>query len=200
MFGTALIAGVLVMMLRRARQPAKLDYARPDRASGEPQFDRHMYRVGDWVFVVMLLVIALTGFLLEGVRIAMDSPGYGGTQFGGWVFAQALGGVDHATLAGLRHGLWWFHGLLALTFVASIPYTKAAHMLTSFLSLALRDPLAGKRLPAIAPERAQSPRATRRSPTSASSICSSSTPAPSAAGVTRRAPRTRSGGRCPRAM
>jgi Fe-S oxidoreductase len=60
-------------------------------------------------------------------------------------------------LAGLRHGLWWFHGLLAITFVASIPYTKAAHMLTSFFSLALRDPLAGKRLRAIPPERAAEP-------------------------------------------
>ena len=37
-------------------------------------------------------------------------------------------------LAGLRHGLWWFHGLLAITFVASIPYTKAAHMLASYVS------------------------------------------------------------------
>jgi Fe-S oxidoreductase/nitrate reductase gamma subunit len=157
-FGTALIAGVLVMMLRRAvLKPRKLDYARPDRAPGEPQFDRHLYRVGDWVFVVTLLVIALTGFVLEGVRIAMDHPGYGGTQFGGWVVARVIDGLDHSTLAGLRHGLWWFHGLLALTFVASIPYTKAAHMLTSFFSLALRDPLAGKRLPAIPPERASEP-------------------------------------------
>jgi Fe-S oxidoreductase/nitrate reductase gamma subunit len=157
-FGTALIAGVLIMMLRRAvLKPPKLDYARPDRAPDEPQFDRHLYRVGDWVFVVTLLVIAITGFVLEGVRIAMDSPGYGAVQFGGWVFAQMLGGVDPATLAGLRHGLWWFHGLLALTFVASIPFTKAAHMLTSFLSLALRDPLAGKRLRPIPPERASEP-------------------------------------------
>ena len=105
-----------------------------------------MYEVGDWAFVVILLVIALTGFVLEGVRIAMDDPGYGVTQFGGWVVAQALSGVDHSVLAGLRHGLWWFHGLLAIAFVASIPYTKAAHMLTSFVSLSLRDPLAGKRL------------------------------------------------------
>ncbi|HUE25864.1 MAG TPA: (Fe-S)-binding protein [Solirubrobacteraceae bacterium] len=157
-FGTALIAGVLVMMLRRAvLRPAKLDYARPDRAPGDPQFDRRVYEVGDWVFVGTLLVIALTGFVLEGVRIAMDSPGYGGTQFGGWVIAQALTGVPRATLAGLRHGLWWFHGLLAITFVASIPYTKAAHMLTSFLSLALRDPLAGKRLRPIPPDRAAEP-------------------------------------------
>ena len=85
----------------------------------------------------------------------MDQPGYGATQFGGWVVAQALGGLNHATLAGLRHGLWWFHGLLAISFVASIPYTKAAHMLTSFLSL--RDPLAGRRLAPIPPERAAEP-------------------------------------------
>ena len=53
-FGTALIAGLLVMMVRRAVvSPRKLDYARPDRAPGEPQFDRHVYRLGDWVFVVI---------------------------------------------------------------------------------------------------------------------------------------------------
>jgi Fe-S oxidoreductase/nitrate reductase gamma subunit len=158
--GTALIAGVLVMMVRRAIvRPRKLDYARPDRAPDEPQFDRRVYRVGDWAFVVILLVIALTGFVLEGVRIAMDHPGYGGTQFGGWVTAQIFTGAgsSHALLAGLRHGIWWFHGLLAIAFVASIPYTKAAHMLSSFATLVLRDPLAGKRLRPIAPERASEP-------------------------------------------
>ena len=158
LLGTALVLGILVMMVRRAvARPAKLDYARPDRAPGDPQFDRRVYRVGDWVFVGVLLLIALTGFVLEGVRIAMDQPGYGGTQFVGWVFAQPLDGVGHGVLAGLRHGLWWFHGLLAITFVASIPYTKAAHMLSSLASLLLRDPLAGRRLASIAPERASEP-------------------------------------------
>ena len=71
--------------------------------------------------------------------------------------AQALTGVSESTLAGLRHGLWWFHGLLAIVFVASIPYTKATHMLTSFVSLSLRDPLAGKRLRSIPPDRAAEP-------------------------------------------
>jgi Fe-S oxidoreductase len=156
--GTVLIAGVLVMMVRRAFvRPRKLDYSRPDRGPDEPQFDRRIYEIGDWAFVVILLVIALTGFLLEGVRIAMDHPGYAGTQFGGWAAAQLVGGLGDGTLAGLRHGLWWFHGLLAIAFVASIPYTKAAHMLTSYVSLSLRDPLAGKRLRAIPPERAKEP-------------------------------------------
>ncbi len=158
LFGTALIAGLLVMMIRRAIvRPRKLDYSRPDRAHGDPQYDRRVYEIGDWVFVGALLVIAVTGFVLEGVRIAMSSPGYGGTQFGGWIVAQAFTGVSQSTLAGLRHGLWWFHGLLAIVFVASIPYTKAAHMLSSFMSLSLRDPLAGKRLRPIPPERASEP-------------------------------------------
>ena len=157
-FGTVLIVGLLVMMVRRAIvRPAKLDYGRPDRAPGDPQYDRRVYEIGDWVFVGTLLVIALTGFLLEGVRIAMSDPGYGGTQFGGWIVAQALTGLSQSTLGGLRHGLWWFHGLLAITFVASIPYTKAAHMLSSYVSLSLRDPKAGKRLPVIPPERASEP-------------------------------------------
>jgi Fe-S oxidoreductase len=156
--GTALIVGVLVMMVRRAvLRPARLDYRRPDRAPGDPQFDRRVYRIGDWFLVGSLLVIALTGFLLEGVRIAMSDPGYAGTQFGGWIVAQGLAGLSQPVLAGLRHGLWWFHGLLAIAFVASIPYTKAAHMLTSYFSLSLRDPLAGKRLRPIPPERANVP-------------------------------------------
>jgi Fe-S oxidoreductase/nitrate reductase gamma subunit len=157
-FGTALIIGLLVMMIRRAIvRPAKLDYGRPDRAPGDPQYDRRLYEIGDWVFVGTLLIIALTGFLLEGVRIAMSNPGYGGTQFGGWIVAQALTGISQSTLGGLRHGLWWFHGLLAITFVACIPYTKAAHMLSSYVSLSLRDPKAGKRLRPIPPDRAAEP-------------------------------------------
>jgi Fe-S oxidoreductase len=156
-FGTALVAGVIVMMIRRSLHPAKLNYDRPDRAPDDPQYNRRTYRIGDWVFVSTLLVIALTGFVLEGVRIAMSTPGYGGTQFGGWIIAQALTGVSEPVLAGVRHGLWWFHGLLAITFVASIPYTKASHMIESYLSLSLRDPLAGKRLLPIPPDRASEP-------------------------------------------
>ncbi len=156
--GTALVAGLVMMMIRRSLlRPAKLDYARPDRASDDPQYDRRRYRTGDWIFVVSLLVIALTGYLLEGVRLAMEHPGYNAFQFGGWVMAQPFEGASTATLAAWRHGIWWFHGLLAITFVASIPYTKAGHMLYSYASLVLRDPLAGKRLAPIPAQRAAEP-------------------------------------------
>ena len=144
-FGTGLLAAVIFMMGRRSRHPAKLQYTAA-HGRGAPASS---YSAGDWAFVGILLTIVVTGFLLEGVRIAMDDPGYGGTQFVGWVVAQPLGGIGHAWLAGLRHGLWWFHGLLAIAFVASIPYTKAAHMLNGAISLALREPDAEVRLPTI---------------------------------------------------
>jgi Fe-S oxidoreductase/nitrate reductase gamma subunit len=158
LLGLALLAGLVLMMVRRGiSRPLKLDYARPDREGETPE--RHMYRVGDWTFVGILLILALSGYLLEGARIAMDQPGYDEFSPAGWVAAQgfdAIGASDSA-LRTVRHALWWSHGLLALAFVAAIPYTKATHMLQSFASLVLRDPLAGKRLRAIPEERAAEP-------------------------------------------
>jgi Fe-S oxidoreductase len=154
--GLALLTGVVLMMVRRGIiRPSKLDYARPDRESDE----RTGYRIGDWVFIGVLLALAVSGYVLEGTRIAMDQPGYNEFSPAGWVAAQgfdAIGASDGA-LGAVRHTLWWSHGLLALAFVAAIPYTKASHMLASFGSLVVRDPQAGKRLRPIPPELAAEP-------------------------------------------
>ena len=149
--GMALLAGLVLMMIRRGIiRPRKLDYARPDRDTDE----RMGYRVGDWTFVGILLVLAISGYVLEGARIAMDQPGYNEFSPAGWAVAQgfdAIGASDGA-LRAVRHALWWSHGLLAIAFVAAIPYTKASHMLASFASLVVRDPKAGKRLKSIPAE------------------------------------------------
>ena len=121
--------------------------------------ERSLYRVGDWTFIGILLVLAFSGYVLEGARIAMDQPGYNEFSPAGWVAAQgfeAIGASDGA-LRVVRHTIWWSHGLLALAFVSAIPYTKASHMLASFGSLVVRDPLAGKRLRAIPPELVSEP-------------------------------------------
>ena len=139
--GIALLAGVLAMMLRRAvLRPSKLTY-----------------RWGDWVFVGGLLYLLVTGYLVEGVRIAMDDPA--GTEYSpaGWVASRLFNGLGDGALEVLRMGLWWGHGLVALCFVSAIPYTKATHMLTSFASLVFRDPQAGRRLRVIPPSRSSQP-------------------------------------------
>jgi Fe-S oxidoreductase/nitrate reductase gamma subunit len=128
--GIVLLAGVLWMMYRRAvRRPEKLTY-----------------RWGDWAFVGGLLYLLVTGYVLEGVRIAMDRPEQLDYSPAGWLVAQAFTGVGGGVLDVLRMGMWWAHGLVAITLVAAIPYTKAAHMFLSVLSLGTRDPKAGKRL------------------------------------------------------
>jgi Fe-S oxidoreductase len=157
-FGAVLVAGLLYMMVRRGLlRPARLDYTRPDREPGHPQQDRRRYVIGDWVFVGGLLYLGVTGYMLEGVRIAMESPGHDIANPVGWSVASAFTAFGPAGQEIMRHVLWWSHGLVAIALVAAIPYTKAQHMLTSYMSLVLRDSKAGKRLRGIPDDRAEEP-------------------------------------------
>ena len=68
--GVMLGGGLLYMMYRRGwLKPPKLDYARPDRAPTDPDYDRSNYRREDWAFLWTLLTIAATGYLLEALRL-----------------------------------------------------------------------------------------------------------------------------------
>src|SRR5271154_4102347 len=69
--GVALLGGLAYMMYRRGwLKLPKLDYARPDRAPGDPDFDRPQYRREDWAFLWTLLVIGFTGDLLAAPPLA----------------------------------------------------------------------------------------------------------------------------------
>jgi Fe-S oxidoreductase len=161
--GVALIAGLIVMMVRRGWiRPAKLDYARPDRQPGDPDYDRSSYRREDWAFLWTLMAIGLTGYLLEAARLVwlQDRPGVWSTRLWSPVgagIAEAMrgAGLSGAAAGGLREGLWWFHGILALGFIALVPRTKVKHIFTAMGSLAVRDPLAAQRLPKLQPQAAQ---------------------------------------------
>ena len=145
--GVLLLSGLALMAVNRGiRRPGRLDYRRPDRAAAE--YDRRLYRAGDWVFLGTLGFLALTGFLLEGFWLAQSDQHFADWSPVGWVLmkwfrAMGLRGSS-AELA--HHITWWFHGLVALGFVASIPFTKAVHMLASPANVTVRDPSAGKRL------------------------------------------------------
>jgi Fe-S oxidoreductase/nitrate reductase gamma subunit len=155
--GVALITGLLFMMYRRGwmRLP-KLDYARPDRVPGDPDFDRPQYRREDWAFLWLLLIIACTGYVLEAARLVwlQDRAEVWDTRWWSPVGALLAEGMRAAGLgeqggALLRHGLWWFHGLIALFLIALIPYTKVKHIFTAAASLMVRDPQAAQRLPRV---------------------------------------------------
>jgi Fe-S oxidoreductase len=158
--GLGLVAGLLYMMARRGWiKPPKLDYARPDREPGAPDYDRRGYRIEDWAFLWTLILIGITGFVLEAARLVWLQERPEVWQLRWWspigaLLAEGMRGVGQTAdgAAALRGGLWWFHGLIALAFIALIPRTKVKHIFTASGSLMLRDPLAAQRLPKADPE------------------------------------------------
>ncbi len=89
----------------------------------------------------LLMAILITGFLIEGARMAVTELG---TPLATWspvglVMAQILNGLGEAGLRTLHTGLWWFHLLLALVFIAVIPYTKFRHIITTSANSFLAD-------------------------------------------------------------
>jgi Fe-S oxidoreductase len=144
----ALLVGLALLAWRRwgARLP-QLDYGhRPATISAYIHDDRF--------FVGGLLLLAATGLALEGLRICADRPAWEVWSVLGWRIANLYDvlGMSRATASALHPYLWFFHGLLALAFIAYVPYSKAVHMLAGPANLVLQDPLAGKRLAPIDPE------------------------------------------------
>jgi len=146
----ALTTGLIMMIWRRAAlKLPKLNYLRAYRGETELRAPAKTWRVEDWVFMLTLLVIELSGFTLEGVRLLMDQPDWAIWSPVGLVWAKAFAafGMTPETAAAIRGANWWMHGALALAFTAAIPWYKAKHIIAVMGSLATRveKPLA--RLP-----------------------------------------------------
>jgi Fe-S oxidoreductase/electron transfer flavoprotein alpha/beta subunit len=146
----ALVAGLVYLMLRRAAFGLpKLDYLRGYRGETALRPAAVAWRREDWFFVLFLLVVEITGFYQEGVRIVMEQPDWAAWSPIGNAVATLLRalGVDAEAAAGMRAANWWVHGFLALGFTAAIPWYKAKHIIAVLGSLSLRDTLPLSRLP-----------------------------------------------------
>jgi len=155
--GILLLAGLCTLAANRwIRRPERLDYSLPRLAVGDR--DRSLYRLGDRVFVSTLVLLGVTGFLLEGLELAMAPPSWAAWSPVGWLLMKLFVaiGLTGSSASVVHHVLWWIHGLAALSFVASIPFTKAVHMLAGPANVTVRNPKAGKELVSLAPDAAPS--------------------------------------------
>jgi Fe-S oxidoreductase/nitrate reductase gamma subunit len=89
----------------------------------------------------LLFAILLTGFVIEGARMAATELG---TPLAAWspvglLFAKVLAGLGDSGLRTLHAGLWWLHLGLALGFVALIPFTKLRHIFTTSANYLFAD-------------------------------------------------------------
>ncbi len=148
-FGFALIVGLSVFAIKRGvLRPFRLSYWRPAEAAPPLAGEARRYRLGDWIFLGSLLFLALTGFLLESFRIAADDPSFEVWAPFGWLVGQAFIaiGLEDGAAESARAVTWWVHGVFALFWVSSIPFTKAVHMLAGPAGVAAKDDRAGNTL------------------------------------------------------
>jgi Fe-S oxidoreductase len=149
--GLGMLVGIAAMAIRRLRRPPQLDYSRVDIAPART--DRGGFRTGDWIFLGWLTVLGVSGFILEGARIlAHGYPWFEAFSPIGWTVAHLFGalGMSAASAEAVRYAMWWSHAAIALVFVGYFPFSKAIHTLADPVNLALRSPLAGRRLPVLA--------------------------------------------------
>ena len=102
----------------------------------------------DALLLVPLLLIALTGFALEGMRLAVVHDRWGGWSPIGLAFSHALAPLGRSGLRSAYPWLWAAHVLMWHAFLAAIPYTKAMHWFTSPLNIFFSRPVAPRGVPA----------------------------------------------------
>ncbi|MDP8924078.1 MAG: heterodisulfide reductase-related iron-sulfur binding cluster [Chloroflexota bacterium] len=133
-FGLLAIVGVTMAIVRR-------------RGVGGGRRDR-LYRPGDprtilddafilWSF----LVILVTGFVLEGARIIATADPWAAWSPVGYATGLAMQGVglNVDALLGLHRFGWWFHLVLALAWIAYLPYSKLRHIVASPANIYFRS-------------------------------------------------------------
>ncbi|MCF2241611.1 respiratory nitrate reductase subunit gamma, partial [Halobacterium salinarum] len=106
---------------------------------------KHTSREDD-AFVWALFLLGVGGYVTEGVRIlGTGFPSFETVSFVGWFVADVLSaaGVDGSLAAAAYPVIWWSHSILALGFVAAVPYAKPFHMISSYANLVARDADAG---------------------------------------------------------
>ena len=89
----------------------------------------------------LMLTILITGFVIEGARMAVTEMG---TPLAPWspvgmAFAGLLSGAGEGTLLTIHKLTWWFHLLLVMVFIGLIPFTKFRHILTTSANYLFAD-------------------------------------------------------------
>ena len=92
----------------------------------------------DFLIHQLLFAILVTGFLIEGARMAAteltQNPALARFSPVGYLVAQLFTSFDDASIRTTHKVLWWLHLALVLGFIAAIPYSKLRHIVTTSLN------------------------------------------------------------------
>lgn len=122
LFGLLAIVGLLMAIWRRY-------ITKPDRLDN---------KMGDGILLALILFILVTGFMIQAVRMAAKPDPYAIYGFAGYWMASLFQGMSPESLGALHRFLWWFHLVLAMTFIGYFPYSKLSHVVLGLANQFMR--------------------------------------------------------------
>jgi Fe-S oxidoreductase/nitrate reductase gamma subunit len=124
LFGLLAVVGILMAGFRRY-------FLKPARLHNTWQ---------DALILGSLLVILLTGFVLEGLRISATRDPWAQWSPVGLATGRLFEALfpEHV-LAPLHEFLWWFHLILVFAIIAWLPYSKLFHIITGMANVYFRS-------------------------------------------------------------
>lgn len=89
----------------------------------------------DWLGYCLLGGMMLTGFVLEGIRIAMTGTPEGSAfAFAGYTISRLFA---EAALTDIYGFMWYFHAVIVGIFLVYLPFSRLIHMILAPVSLAV---------------------------------------------------------------
>jgi Fe-S oxidoreductase/nitrate reductase gamma subunit len=128
--GVALFVGLVMGVMRRSTNNAVGGH----RPQGNEKDFKHALDYS--VLYALLAVLTVQGFLIEGMRLAVqENPVDKGWSFVGTAFSWLFPVMSESVAQNTYAGLWYFHMVTTMAFVAVVPYTRAMHIVTASLNL-----------------------------------------------------------------
>ena len=137
LLGLLLIVGLGMAIYRRytSRPPRLLNFPSKTVSSD------------DAYILVMLAFIALSGYLTEGLRLAVTQPAWAVWSPIGQAIAAGFITLGYATNQTLHLTVWALHIITAFAIIASLPFTKLFHIFSVPLNIYFQSMLPAGRLP-----------------------------------------------------
>jgi len=127
--GIMALIGVLIVVARRYWiRPARLDNRRDDVMA-----------------LLAIGLIVLSGFIVEGLRVAgnelVSNPAWSRWSVGGYLLANAFSGFSHDSLLISHRVMWWLHSLMTFGFLVYIAlyFNRLWHIIISPLNVFWRN-------------------------------------------------------------
>ena len=128
-FGVFLLIGLGMAVYRRY-------IVKPDRLANMPGSG---FKWDDAYVLIMLVLIGITGYLVEGLRIAVAQPDWAPWSPVGNAIASGFISLGDPTNQGLHYALWIIHILVAFVALASIPFSKFWHLIAAPVNIFFRS-------------------------------------------------------------